>query len=157
LIIRLQSTISLAKSYLQKLNSLLCKKVYEKFIKFTANIEKVPLLFFLMTYCMNNYSISSFPDQDAENSSLIELKGELSIQHIHEIKKELETTIKNLDTIKLLVYDASIIDLTILQYLLSLKRSENALNKSFEISFELNDDLTELLKHAGFKNIENLQ
>ncbi|RLD39349.1 MAG: hypothetical protein DRI74_00930 [Bacteroidetes bacterium] len=106
---------------------------------------------------MNNYSISSFPDQDAENSSLIELKGELSIQHIHEIKKELETTIKNLDTIKLLVYDASIIDLTILQYLLSLKRSENALNKSFEISFELNDDLTELLKHAGFKNIENLQ
>ncbi|MCD6178345.1 MAG: hypothetical protein J7K39_00425 [Bacteroidales bacterium] len=106
---------------------------------------------------MNNYSISSFPNQDTENSSLIELKGELSIQHIHEIKKELEATIKNLDTIKLLVYDASIIDLTILQYLLSLKRSENALNKSFEISFELNDDLTELLKHAGFKNIENLQ
>lgn len=105
---------------------------------------------------MDNYSISSFPNQEVEKSSLIELKGELSIQHIHEIKKELEAAIKDMDTIKLLVYDASIIDLTVLQYLLSLKRSEKALNKSFQISFELDDDLKELLKHAGFKNIENL-
>ena len=105
---------------------------------------------------MDNYSISSFPNQEVEKSSLIELKGELSIQHIHEIKKELEAAIKDMDTIELLVYDASIIDLAMLQYLLSLKKSEKALNKSFKISFELEDDLKELLKHAGFKNIENL-
>ncbi len=105
---------------------------------------------------MDNYSISSFPNQEAEKPSLIELKGELSIQHIHEIKKELETAIKDMDNIKFLVYDASIIDLTVLQYLLSLKKSEKALNKSFKISFELNDDLQELLIHAGFKNIEKL-
>lgn len=106
---------------------------------------------------MDNYSISSFPNQEVEKSSRIELKGELSIQHIHEIKKELEAAIKDMDTIELLVYEASIIDLTILQYLLSLKRSEKALNKSFKISFELDDDLNELLKHAGFKNIENIR
>lgn len=105
---------------------------------------------------MDNYSISSFLNKEAERSGLIELKGELSIQHIHEIKNKLEMAIKDMDTIELLVSDASIIDLTILQYLLSLKRSEKALNKSFKISFELDDDLNELLKHAGFKNIENI-
>lgn len=105
---------------------------------------------------MDNYSISSFPNQEAEKSSLIELKGELSIQHINEIKKELETAMKDMDTVELLVYDASIIDLTVLQYLLSLKKSEKTLNKSFKLSFELDDDLEELLKHAGFKNIENI-
>jgi ABC-type transporter Mla MlaB component len=106
---------------------------------------------------MDNYSISSFPNQEAEKTSLIELKGELSIQHIHEIKTELEAAIKEMDTVELLVYDASIIDLSVLQYLLSLKKSEKALNKSFKISFELDDDLDELLKHAGFKNIEKLK
>ena len=106
---------------------------------------------------MDNYSISSFPNQEAEKSSLIELKGELSIQYIHEIKKELEAAIKDMDTVELLVYDASIIDLTMLQYLLSLKKSEETLNKSFKISFELDDEMKELLKHAGFKNIENLR
>lgn len=105
---------------------------------------------------MDNYSISSFPNQEAEKSSLIELKGELSIQHIHEIKDKLEVAIKDMDTLELLVKDVSIIDLSMLQYLISLKNSEKSLNKSFKITFELDDDLNELLKHAGFKNIENI-
>jgi len=105
---------------------------------------------------MDNYSISSFPNQEADSTGLIQLKGELSIQHIHDIKKNLEEAMKGFKTIELLICDTSIIDLTILQYLLSLKKSENTLGKTFKIIFELEDDLSELLEHAGFKNLENL-
>jgi len=106
---------------------------------------------------MDNYSISIFPNQEKEKTSLIELKGELSIQYIYEIKAKLDEAIKELETIELLIYEPSIIDLTMLQYLFSLKKSEDALGKSFKISFELNSDLSELLEHAGFKKLENLK
>jgi anti-anti-sigma regulatory factor len=105
---------------------------------------------------MDNYSISSFPDQEAERSSLIKVKGELSIQYIKDIKKQLDEVIKDLDHIDLLIHEASIIDLSMLQYLLSLKKSAESLGKTFSISFELDEDLNELLEHAGFKNLEKL-
>lgn len=104
---------------------------------------------------MDNYSISSIPNQDTEKAGLIELKGELSISHINEIKVQIEKSIKEFDTVEIKITDVSIIDLTMLQYLLSLKKSEKLLNKLFKISFELDDDLKGLLEHAGFKNIKN--
>lgn len=105
---------------------------------------------------MDNYSISSFPNQDTEKSYLIELKGELSIKYIHDIKAKIDQIIKDLDTVSILVYEASIIDLSMMQYLISLKKSEKKVKKIFNIAFEIDDDLRELLEHAGFKNIENL-
>lgn len=106
---------------------------------------------------MDNYSISSFPDQKTERSSRIELKGELSIQHIQNIKARLEEAFKDFDHIELLIKDVSIIDLTALQYLISLKKSEVAINKSFKIEFKMNEDLSNLLKHSGFNNTEILK
>ncbi len=105
---------------------------------------------------MDNYSITIFPNQEREDSGLIELKAELSIQYINEIKKGVDDAIKNFNNVELLVCEVSIIDLSILQYLISLKKSEKSLGKTFKISFELEDDLMELLNHAGFNNFENL-
>lgn len=104
---------------------------------------------------MSNYSISNIPDRDNERSGKIELTGELSIQYIHDIKKQIEESIKKFDSVEILITDVSIIDLSILQYLISLSKSEKQMNKSFRISFDLEDDLNELLAHAGLKNIEN--
>ena len=105
---------------------------------------------------MDNYTISSFPNQETERAGLIELKGELSIQNLHDIKAHLNEAFEKMDTIELLIYDASILDLAMLQYIFSLKKSESALGKYFKITFELDDDLAELIKHAGFKNLEKL-
>ncbi len=104
---------------------------------------------------MSNYSITNIPNQDNERSGIIELKGELSIQYIHDIKNQIEESIKKFDSVELLITDVSIIDLSILQYLNSLKKSEKQMNKSFKISFDLEEDLNELLAHAGLRNIEN--
>ncbi|MDA3905002.1 MAG: hypothetical protein PF484_02890 [Bacteroidales bacterium] len=105
---------------------------------------------------MDNYSISTIPNQETEKSVQIKLKGELSIPYIQEIKEKLEKAIKDFEIVEILVADVSIIDLTMLQYLLSLKKSEDVFKKSFKISLELDNDLSEILEHAGFKNIENL-
>ncbi|MBN2237216.1 MAG: hypothetical protein JW729_06625 [Bacteroidales bacterium] len=103
---------------------------------------------------MDNYSITSFPNQEADGS-LIKVKGELSIHYIAHIKKSIDAEIKNKKNIELVIYDASIIDLTMLQYLHSLKKSEKELGKNIKVTFQLDDDLSDLLKHAGFNYIEN--
>lgn len=104
---------------------------------------------------VDNYSISIFPNQDAINSGRIELSGELSIQHIQEIRDELDKAMSNFSNIEIFISDVYIIDLTILQYFISLKKSESVLNKSIKFSFDLSEGLKELIEHAGFKNIEN--
>lgn len=106
---------------------------------------------------MDNYSISSIPDQETEKSCLIKLKGELSIHYIRDIKSKIDQIIKDVDTVEILVSEANVIDLTMMQYLLSLKKSEKSLGKIFSISFEISEDLKELLEHGGFKHIENLK
>lgn len=105
---------------------------------------------------MDNYSISKIPNRENEKSVLIELKGELSIQYIQDIKAKFEEASKGFDSVDILIKEANVIDLSMLQYILSLKKSEKSLKKSFKISFELDNDLSELIKHSGFKNIENL-
>jgi anti-anti-sigma regulatory factor len=105
---------------------------------------------------MNNYTISCFPNQEDGKAALIELKGELSIQNIKEIKAEIEKTIEKFDAVEFLIYEATMIDLSILQYLISLKKSEKLLQKTFKFSFELDEDLNELMNQVGFKNIDDL-
>ncbi|MCD6090685.1 MAG: anti-sigma factor antagonist [Bacteroidales bacterium] len=105
---------------------------------------------------MDNYSISMIPNQEMESSGLLELKGELSIQYIYEIKDQIEKAIAKFVSVEILLTDVSIIDLAMMQYLLSLKKSEKSLGKSFQISFDIDEDINELLQHAGFKNIENI-
>jgi len=105
---------------------------------------------------MDNYSVSIIPDQDdAKKSARIELSGELSIQYIHEIRDQLDKAISNFKNIELFISDVYIIDLTILQYFISLKKSEKMLDKSIKFSFELSEGLKELIEHAGFNHIEN--
>jgi len=106
---------------------------------------------------MDNYSIVSVPNQDAEKFSLIEIKGELSIKYIHDIKTKLDQLIRGLDTVEILVSEASVIDLSLMQYFLSLKKTEKTATKTIRISFDIDTDLKELLENAGFKNIENLK
>ena len=105
---------------------------------------------------MSNYSISSFPDAEKEKKGRIELTGELSIQYVHEIKKELENIFFNWDIIDLHICDVSMIDLSMLQYLISLKKAEKTSGKNFNISFDLSEEINELMEHAGFVNIEKL-
>lgn len=106
---------------------------------------------------MDNYSISSFPNQEAESACLIKLKGELSIQNIFAIKKRLDSEINKYKDIVIEICEVSIIDLSILQFLLSLKKSEKLLEKSFTIEFNMDEDNTELLEHAGFRNMDELK
>lgn len=105
---------------------------------------------------MDNYSISSVPNQDAENTGQIEVKGELSIPYIREIKKKIESAIKPWSIIELRLSEVSIIDLSMLQYLFALKKSESFLGKKIRIYFDLDNETQELLNHAGFKHIEKL-
>lgn len=105
---------------------------------------------------MDNYSISGTPSNDQKTAGQITLKGELSIQHIESIRTKLENTFKDWTTVELVLKDISIIDLSMLQYLLSLKKSETNLNKTFKLTLELTEEITELLQHAGFTNTEIL-
>lgn len=133
------------------------KGIYIIFTKFTPYKEMEIFSILINGFAMDNYSISSFPNHEAERSTLIELKGELTLQYIQEIKLKIDQIIQNLDTVEILVFDATIIDLSMMQYLFSLKKSQGMLGKTFKITFEIDDDVKELLVHAGFKNIENIE
>ena len=101
---------------------------------------------------MNKYKIQ-LSKTNNDNNDQLTLSGELSINHIDLIKDEIESLINIDSPYKIIVKDADIIDLSLIQLLLSLKN----LNPKSEIHLVLNDEMMGLINISGFKNLFNMK
>lgn len=96
---------------------------------------------------MNNYQIKHIKSTKDQAEQLI-LSGELSFNHILQIKDEL-MGYKDINSEMILhIKDIDILDLSFIQLLISLKKQ----NPHFSIRLESNDDFKELISESGFYN-----
>lgn len=93
---------------------------------------------------MKNYTISQQKSKD-QKTTLLVYSGELSFNHIHHIYNETATLIKVNPEAEVLIEDVDLLDLSFIQLLISLKKTYQT-----KISFNINEDLTDLIQVSGF-------
>ena len=101
---------------------------------------------------MNKYKIQLSKNEN-NNIDELTLSGELSINHIDLIKNEIESLIDTSKPYEFIVKNADIIDLSLIQLLLSLKK----LNPKSNIQLSLNDEMLGLINISGFNNLLNMK
>ena len=100
---------------------------------------------------MEKYNIQ-IQSKDAENQcGIIKIEGDLGISNIGNIKIDLLKAISNYNEIDLKVEKIKFIDLSMIQFLISLKKSESILNKKIQIDINAEDEFRELIISTGFK------
>ncbi|OIP00838.1 MAG: hypothetical protein AUJ98_06320 [Bacteroidetes bacterium CG2_30_33_31] len=100
---------------------------------------------------MEKYNIQ-IQSKDAENQcGIIKIEGDLGISNIGNIKIDLLKAISNYNEIDLKVEKIKFIDLSMIQFLISLKKSESILNKKIQIDIIAEDEFRELIISTGFK------
>ncbi|TCO10932.1 STAS domain-containing protein [Natronoflexus pectinivorans] len=85
----------------------------------------------------------------------IALSGQLTINSIKKITEEIKSHIKNPKSVSVFVNDVDNIDLTFIQLLQSIKNSGKKNGYEVSFSMKLPEDLSALLKNAGFSNYIN--
>jgi ABC-type transporter Mla MlaB component len=94
------------------------------------------------------YSVS-FGKGISANS--LEINGNLVINHIDKIYREISEKIDFSKPLNISVQNVENIDITFIQILLSLKKEFEEKKLELQISVDLSDDLWSLLKNAGIK------
>lgn len=103
---------------------------------------------------MSIYKIQ-YQKENSDNPSLqIVMSGNLSINTIEEIKRDLDANVDMNQNINIIIKDINIIDISLLQLIYAIKKSMESKNKEFHYKLELNQEYKELISLAGFK-IEN--
>lgn len=97
---------------------------------------------------MDNYSIEHIKGASDQFNQLI-FSGELSFSYIQFIKDELDNIFNTKEAYKILVKDVDILDLSFIQLLISIKQC----NSNSTIELQINDEITELIKVSGFKDL----
>jgi len=97
---------------------------------------------------MSKYLVQLSKPENGHTDKLI-LSGELSINHIDLIKDEIENLIDVDKPYNFTVKNAEIIDMSLIQLLLSLKN----LNPKNSIHLVLNDEMMGLIDVSGFKEL----
>lgn len=94
---------------------------------------------------MNNYQIKHVKSKGDQAEQLV-ISGELSFNHILQIKDELNGYKHIKSDMILLIKDIDILDLSFIQLLISLKKH----NPHFSIKLESSDEFKELISESGF-------
>ncbi|OYT17000.1 MAG: hypothetical protein B7C24_04885 [Bacteroidetes bacterium 4572_77] len=97
---------------------------------------------------MNNYKINHQKNDKTKEHYLI-FSGELSFSLIAQIKEETESLLIPNTAYHITTKDVEIIDLSFIQFIISLK----ALHEDSQISLELTQEFKQLLQNTGFKNL----
>jgi anti-anti-sigma factor len=84
------------------------------------------------------------------NTCTISLEGELTVNNVTAIRKELLQALEKCDRLQLRIYNVTTLDLSWIQLLHSLKKTCEDLGKSTAIEMLLNPDAELLLARTGF-------
>jgi hypothetical protein len=99
---------------------------------------------------MSPYKIEYFKTDKTAIETII-IGGELSVNHIFDIRDELNFHLNSSSAYEILITDADIIDLSFIQLLISIKK----FNPFVVVKFQINQEQTELLKVSGFYSLLN--
>lgn len=99
---------------------------------------------------MEKYKIS-IGTKDSENQSIvIDVSGELTVSHIENIRDEILQAAMGASSIKLNIKEISMIDLSFLQLLISMKKSEGIWVKEFSSTIDTEGEFYNLITETGF-------
>ena len=90
--------------------------------------------------------------KDTDNQSIeITLSGELTVSHIDTIRKEILNTTKKSKTVNIKVKEITMIDLSFLQLLIAMKKSEGIWVNDFSAEINTQGEFYDLITTTGFK------
>ncbi len=96
------------------------------------------------------YSVDIKQDKDQEH---ILFAGELIINHITKIKKEISDIIDFNHNLSINITNPSSIDVTFIQLICSLKKTYESKGFTVAIESTLNEDVYSLVNNSGFNNL----
>ncbi len=100
---------------------------------------------------MSNIKISKKSSEKSGKKHLeLTIKGDLVLQNINEIKKELKKTLKNYDYVNIKGKNIERADITFVQIIESLKKQMNKKEEILTTDIEYSYDLKTLFLNAGF-------
>lgn len=87
-----------------------------------------------------------------ENENRLDMvfRGQLTINTISKITESVKAHLKTPSVVNILVKEAESIDLTFIQLLQAIKNSGKKMGFEVNVSFSVSDDISVLLKNAGF-------
>lgn len=105
----------------------------------------------------NNFNISIKESSD-QNSHIINVSGELTIENSISIHKFLLKKIKSPDIVTVKVEESDSVDLSFVQLIVGFIKARNKSNKKTHVEFNVNEVVIELLAKSGStKLISSLQ
>ena len=99
---------------------------------------------------MSNVSIKLLDDK-----AIVTFRGQLNINHISNIQKELEELITFENELDVVIESPESIDITFVQMIVSMRNSCATRGSKFSVHGEFSDDLTSLLKNVGLYDFLN--
>lgn len=98
----------------------------------------------------SNYKVNIKKDNETTS---ITFSGQLTISNIEKIVSETKEEILSAEVIHIIIKDVENLDLTFVQYVCSIKQTAKKAKRTFNMESELPDELSLLVKNAGFKDI----
>ena len=99
---------------------------------------------------MEKYKIEVSTDNTDNQTCKIIITGDTGISNIEKIKNTLMEKIDGYENIRITVKDVLFIDLSFMQLILSLDKSQQFLNKTIKTDIELNREFEDLITSSGF-------
>ncbi len=94
-------------------------------------------------------SVYSLEISQADGKKNLKFGGDLVINHIDKMTKELREALPSPTDLRVEVADPQNIDMTFIQLVVALRRMTENAGKKFEVQTTLKDDLKELVQKAG--------
>jgi len=99
---------------------------------------------------MEKYKVEMLSDKADNQECIITITGDIGISNIEKIKLSLMEMINKYKSVVIRVKDVLFIDLSFLQFIISLDKSQQFLNKVIKTEIELNREFEELIISSGF-------
>ncbi len=97
---------------------------------------------------MKNYKIIINSENDP-NSASVDIEGEISIETVGQIITEINPIIDKFQKIDISVRDIFKIDLSGIQYFITLKKTLTTNDKTVNLNFEFSDEIRDLISDTG--------
>ena len=100
-----------------------------------------------------NKDLSIKKPKNNSNKVTVNVTNELSIYNIESIKKEIDQLIETYEILDISINNLNNMDLSGIQYIHAVKKEVQQKGKEINFSFELNEELTNLIVKCGFSEL----